>query len=297
MPPSRRSCVASLAGLTAGALGGCLSDVGGRTTGGSTATAEAETATSPPDGRSALRLVPLDEVPSGPSLRVYPWALARLLERGADADGPVRTHDRALLEGQRPLLPRFSAVRFAGERVPDGAYALDLSGGPRYRWLFAATAVEAPPEGATVLGVSDLPADRRALALEAIEGDRPSAYPETPLGTWARTAFVGGYLRHEGTVYRGRELRQTDAAFFAEDVWYVGRVAPTDEVSADAPRLLLDPLPRPARRVVDDLLAAWAEQLDPVETDVSDLDESARAALAATDGFLTHVAAFECLVV
>ncbi|WP_435063646.1 hypothetical protein [Halobaculum sp. EA56] len=299
VPHDRRSLLASLGVV---ALAGC--SAGGGRDDGQTDDGTAEDATSvdgaTDDGSDGedrpdtptLRLSVAEEVPIDGPVRVHPGPLARLLERAAERDGPVRTHDGMALEGKTPVLPDVETARLAGDAVDDGAYALDFDGGPRYEWLFGATSVEDPPADAEVVEVADLPADRRALALEAIHDGRPRAYPETPLGTWARTEFVGGYVRHEGTVYRGRELEQTDAAFFATEAWYVGTATPTDGAT-DAPRLLLDPLPDEARRVVDDLLASWAEELDPAEASVADLDDPARAALAETDWVLAHVAAFD----
>ena len=94
-------------------------------------------------------------------------------------------------------------------------------------------------------------------------------------------------------MYRGHERQQTDAAFFSNEVWYVASVTPTDDTPDDAPTLHLDPLPTAARRVIDDLLADWAPTLDPVEADVSDLDDQSRPALAETERLLAPVAAFE----
>ena len=300
MPPSRRSFVSALAFPAVAGLAGCLSDTDARATDAADSTGSSttpgSTASATADSAFTLRLAALESIPTDAPVRVHPRALARFLARGVDAEEAVRTHDGILLEGSRPILPRIDAARLSGERVDDGPYTLDLTGGLRYRWLFGATPVESTPENATVIDVDELPTARRDLALAAIGDGRPQAYPETPLGTWARRTFVGGYLRHEGTVYRGREVQQTDAAFFADEVWYVGRATPRTDAPADAPHLLLDPLPDGARRAVDGLLSTWADSRDPVETDVSDIDQSARTALRDAEALLTHVAAFEVTV-
>ncbi|SHH67881.1 hypothetical protein [Halobaculum gomorrense] len=305
MAPTRRRPL--LAALGTAAAAGCLgsaptdspagSTTDGPTTDGPTTdvTGSAPSA-GPGDGASpadTLRLAAVDRLPTGRPVRVHLRALAALLERGAATGEVVRTTDTIVRTGQPPLLPGKRTVRLTGDRVDDGAYALGVDGGLLYEWLLGATAVEEPPADAEVVVVDDLPADRRSLAVEAVEGGRATVEPQTPLGTWARTAFVGGYVRYRGTVYRGRERQQTDAAFFSNEVWYVATVTPTDDEPADAPTLHLDPLPESARPVVDDLLADWASTLDPVEAAVSDLDDRSRRALAETDFLLTHVAALE----
>lgn len=312
-PPGRRALLAAVAAV---ATAGCFTDgdattttrfdtagddtsagsgTAGPDTGGPETTGDTagDTAT---DAAITLRLSAADGIPEDVPVRVHPRALAAFLERGAASGDTVRTHDAAILRGRSPVLPTAAAARLSGETVEDGRYALDVSGGPRYEWIFGATPVDDPPADAEVLDVSTLAAERRSLVLEAIHDGRPRAYPETPLGTWARTEFVGGYVRYDGTVYWGREIRQTDAAFFAEEVWYVGTVTPSESGTGTVPHLHLDPLSGDARAAVDDLLAAWAKQLGPVEADVSGLDESARAALAETDTLLTHVAAFRLVL-
>lgn len=312
MVPTRRRPL--LATLGAAAAAGCLGDAPADPSDATDREPSATDATEPEpsadtgdgtdddsddsSGDDTLRLAPADGLPTDSPLRVHPRPLAALLERGAATDGAVRATDGIILTGQPPLLPGERTVRLVGDEVDDGAYALDIDGGLLYEWLLGATAVEDPPEDAEVVAVDDLSDDRRSLAVEAIEGGRATVEPHTPLGTWARTEFVGGYVRYDGTVYRGRERQQTDAAFFSEEVWYVASVRPTDEAAgdgsaSDAPTLHLDPLPSAAARVVDDLLGDWASNLDPVEADISDLDDPARRALAETDFLLTHVAVFE----
>ncbi|MFC6787101.1 hypothetical protein ACFQFH_14805 [Halobaculum halobium] len=295
MGPTRRRSL--LAALGASAVAGCLGDGPTDSTDGSAtdATDPDPSADSGDDASDVdtLRLAAADGLPTDRPIRVHPRPLARLLEGGAATDGLVRTTDSILLTGRPPLVSGEQTVYLASTEIEDGAYALDIDGGLLYEWLLGATAVEDPPTDAEVVAVDDLADDRRTLAVEAIEGGRATVEPQTPLGTWARRAFVGSYVRYQGTVYRGRERQQTDAAFFSNEVWYVASVTPTDDTATDAPTLHLDPLPQEARRVVDDLLGDWASALDPVEADVSDLDERSRRALAETDRLLTHVAAFE----
>ncbi|QZP36780.1 hypothetical protein [Halobaculum magnesiiphilum] len=298
----RRSLLATLG---AAAAAGCLGDAPTDSPGGSATDAADATESDPnadpeggaPDG-DTLRLANADDLPTDSPVSVHPRPLAEFLERGAATDGPVRATGATVLTGKPPFLPGERTVRLVGDEVDDGAYALDIDGGLLYEWLLGATAVEDPPADADIVAVDDLSDERRSLAVEAIEGGRATVEPHTPLGTWARTEFVGGYVRYDGTVYRGRERQQTDAAFFSTTVWYVGTVTPTEEAAADgsatdAPTLHLDPLPSAAARVVDDLLGDWASNLDPVEADISDLDDPARRALAETDFLLTHVTPFE----
>jgi len=278
----RRPLLASLGALGATAAAGCLGDAPTGSPGGNpSATAD------------TLRLAAADGLPTDRPVRVHPEPLSSLLERGATTDERVRATGSIRLTGQPPLLSGERTVGLAGDNVEDGPYELDIDGGLLYEWLLGAATVEDPPTDAEIVDVDALTDDRRTLALAAIEGDRATVEPQTPLGTWARTEFVGGYVRHEGTVYRGRERQQTDAAFFSEEVWYVASVTPTDAVPDDAPTLHLDPLPSAARRAVDDLLGDWASTLDPVETDVSGLDDRSRQAIAETDRLLTHVAVLE----
>ncbi|MXR41830.1 hypothetical protein GRX01_10845 [Halobaculum sp. WSA2] len=300
MSPRRRSLLVALGGLGSTAATGCLGDAPTESPDGDpSATGATETDPSgEPDGDNAraadtLRLAVADGFPADGPVRVHSGPLASLLERGATTGDRVRATDSILLTGRPPLLPGERTVTLAGDGVDDGAYELAVDGGLLYDWLLGATAVDDPPRDVDVVDVDALPNDRRSLAVEAIRGGRATVEPQTPLGTWARTEFVDGYVRREGTVYRGYERRQTDAAFFSEEVWYVASVTPTEGASSDAPTLHLDPLPSAARTVVDDLLADWASTLDPVEADVSDLDDRARRALAGTDRLLTHVAVFE----
>lgn len=299
VPTRRRSLLAALGCLGSTAAAGCLGDAPTESPDGDPSATDA-TETDPgsgadgdPTANDILRLAVADGFPADEPVRVHPEPLASLLERGATTGDRVRATDSILLTGRPPLLPGERTVRLAGDGVEDGAYELAVDGGLLYDWLLGATAVDDPPRDADVVDVDALPNDRRSLAVEAIQGGRATVEPQTPLGTWARTEFVDGYVRREGTVYRGYERQQTDAAFFSKEVWYVASVTPTDRASSDAPTLHLDPLPSAARTVVDDLLADWASTLDPVEADVSDLDDRARRALAGTDRLLTHVAVFE----
>ncbi|QZY00533.1 hypothetical protein [Halobaculum rubrum] len=282
VPTRRRSLLAALGALGATAVAGCLGD----------------TPTELSDGNplatvDTLRLSAADGLPTDRPVRVHPRPLASLLERGATTGDRVRATGSILLTGRPPLLSGERTVRLTGEGVDDGAYVLDIDGGLLYEWLLGATAVEDPPTDADIVAVDDLDDDRRSLVVEAIEGRRATVEPQTPLGTWARTEFVDGYVRHEGTVYRGRERQQTDAAFFSNEVWYVASVTPADAAPDDALTLHLDPLPPAARRAVDDLLGDWASTRDLVEADVSDLGDRSRRALAETDRLLAHVAVLE----
>jgi hypothetical protein len=174
-----------------------------------------ETSTTP-DGTLVLHAV--DGEPE-PPLRVYPTALRETLRTAATGDGPLRTTGSAHVYRPDPVLPDLETVALVDpDGEASGVYAVDCQGGTRYDLLVGAEAAH-PPTNATVTRVETLPAERRALAVAAVENEGPRVYPETELGEWVRTEFFDGYVSHDGTTYRGTEVQQTDVAFFSTDVW------------------------------------------------------------------------------
>lgn len=191
---------------------------------------------------------------AGASVTVYPTDLQEWLREAARTGETVRAYATVPTVVPEPVLPTLDSVRLedpAGE--VEGWYDLEASGGTRYEYL-AGASTASPPDDATVTPVSELSGERRRLAAAAIAGrtgDDARFYPETELGEWARTEFFGGYFSHEGTVYRGRELEQTDAGFFSHQCWYVLSLTPAAD--GDGPTLELAEIDPGVRRTVDRL--------------------------------------------
>ncbi|MFB6177702.1 MAG: hypothetical protein ABEI99_11265, partial [Halobaculum sp.] len=154
--------------------------------------------------------------------------------RAALSDGEIRVTARTFVTDPEPILPQFDRLELrTDESSVAGTYDLTATGGTRYELLVGARAVDSVPENATVTPLSNLSETRREFARKAIDGEGPRVYPETRLGEWVRTAFFGGYYRTaDGTVYRGRELQQTDAEFFSREVWCILSLSPTDATAA-----------------------------------------------------------------
>jgi len=151
-----------------------------------------------------------------------------------------------------------------------------------------------PPEDADITPVGELPDRRRDLALAAIgaESDHDRrVYPETVLGSWVRTRFFGGYYSYDGTVYRGYEVQQTDAAFTATKVWYVFSLSATEADTATTIRLA--DLDERGRALVDDLRSEH-ETVERMERDVDGEDAAVAETLASEHPYLlTHDVVYE----
>jgi hypothetical protein len=210
---------------------------------GATETGEPST----PTGTASLTDTPdpgVSLIPQGPDetppdeLIVFPATLQEPLRTAAAGDEPVRArvgmiHDRP---GSSPVLPGLvgDTVAIAGTDDQDGHYRIDGDSGVYYEWLVGADAVDAIPEDATVRTVASLSEPRRRVVREAIDtGTRRTIEPQTALGTWVRRTFIGGYWRTDEGVYRGREIQQTDAAFFSDVVWYVLALSPVTAEDSD----------------------------------------------------------------
>lgn len=288
MPSTRRTLLASLAGIAAGCTSPVREGTGPTAPAGTTDAPSPTTTSTPP---AELRLDPTSvEAVDGP-LTVYPSELVDWLREAAGTGGTVRGHAEVSAYAPEPVLPAFERVTLRGDDA--GSYAVDAAGGPRYRHLVGAERVDGPPAGEeeaeATTAVNDLPDERRALALAAIADDgSPRVYPETELGTWVRNEFYGGTFRHEGAYYRGHEVQQTDAAFFSREVWYVLSLSPVD---GDGTVLRLDDVGPAVRTAVDRLVG---DDATPVEGSASGpFPPAVRSFVAETAYLITHTAVYE----
>jgi len=289
-----------LAGLAAAAgLAGCtgLGGSGGARTDTSTPvpsrTPTATPSPSPTPGPDTLRLTRVDGVVDGRTV-LYPELLRSWLVRAARSEGPIRVTTTVSVPMPDPVLTRFEAVTLeTGDEAVDGTYAVDCEGGTRYEVLVGARSVESVPEDATVTPLSALAERRREVALAALGNERVTVYPETELGEWVREAWFGGYFRHDGTVYRGEEVRQTDAAFFSETLWMVLSLSSAPASNVDGPTLRFPELDPTVRAFLDEALAGREKDEEEAERTVDALPESVRSFAAETDHLLTQTTAFE----
>lgn len=197
-----------------------------------------------------------------------------------------------------PVLPQFEAVTLeTGEAALDGTYAVDCEGGTHYRLLVGAQPAESVPGEATVTPVSGLPDRRREVALAAIGNERVTVSPETRLGEWVRHGWFGGFFRHDGTVYRGTEVRQTDAALFSETLWIVLSLSPVAGSDVDGPTLRFPDLDPSVRAFVDGELANRTGGDEGVARTVDPLPDPVRSFAPGTEYLLTHTAVYEVEVV
>lgn len=241
----------------------------------------------PADGRITLQMV---DVHDGPPLRVYPTDLREILRTAASDEGPVRAVGSTSVYVPEPVLTAVETVELVDpEGEAGGVYAVDCQGGTRYDLLVGA--VEAtPPEGATVTSVADLSGERRDLAVKSIRNEGPRVYPETELGEWVRTEFFDGYFAHEGTTYRGKEVQQTDAAFFSTEVWYVLELSPTADAT-DPVTLDLASVDPTVRDRLDPILDDRSREQETYRADLAEIPGPVRSFLVETDRILTHTAA------
>lgn len=284
VPPHDRSRRAVLSTVAAGlaAIAGCA---GGEMTPTSSPTespTDAHTTTvthtaSPsatPTGTLTLDPIPTREADG--TLLVYPPDLREWLRTAATTDQPVRAHAETTSYDPSPPLPAFERVQFDDETGElSGIYDLAIEGDTRYELLVGAEETE-PPDDADVTAISSLPEERRQLALAAIgesTGDDARVYPETELGSWVRHEFFGGYFSHDMRTYRGKEAQQTDAEFFATDVWYVLSATAVDAPSAPV-TLRLASVDNDVRRVISDLRT---EERTPTSVSTTVTGETATA--------------------
>ncbi|WP_440990943.1 hypothetical protein [Haloarchaeobius baliensis] len=237
--PSRRTFVASVAAASA-TLAGCagLDSGDDRPTNDGTEPTDAPTTTQSTTTADDPRVQGLQVDPGGVhgAIRVVPDGLRRLIVDAAREDGVVRGHYEMFVDQPpSPDLAAFETLELRGTDGVDGTYAVDVQTGGRYRMQFEAAPAESVPDDATVVEGSELTTEQREFVRNATGSDPAETYPETELGTFARTVLAESYVRLDGEVYQGRERRQTDAEFFADRVWYVLSLEPTD---ADDPPVL-----------------------------------------------------------
>jgi hypothetical protein len=137
--------------------------------------------------------------------------------------------------------------------------------------------------------VSELEGERRELALAAVRNERPRIYPETELGEWVRAEWFDDRWEYDGTVYRGKEIQQTDAAFFSDQVWATVRMR---ETRAE-PQVVFE-LRAPGdavRETLDPVLADWSR--DETSTEVADPPAPVVEYLTGADLVATHTTVFE----
>ncbi|QKY18860.1 hypothetical protein B4589_000180 [Halolamina sp. CBA1230] len=294
----RRALLIGLGGAVV--LAGCQTgDDQSDTDSPSSTGSETATTTQSPTPSGQFSLTPTDPRAAEEPVTVLPADLPAWLRDVATADTTVREHagvDFApAVQAYEPIppLPVFDRVEIddpGGDA--GGRYDFDAEGGVRYDLLVGAEAVS-PPEDAEVTPISELSGERREIALAAVgaESDRDRrVYPETELGSWARTAFFGGYYRYDGTTYRGNEVQQTDAAFFSKRIWYVISASETDAEASVT--LALDEVDSRVRAVVDELRGEH-ETIEPMARRVE--GETAAVLAAFAEGgtlLLTHEAVY-----
>ena len=236
--PSRRTFVASVAAASA-TLAGCagVGDGSDPSTSDGTDPTDRSTTThqTTADGPQVQGLQ-VDPGGVHGAIRVVPDGLRTLLVDATRSDGAVRGHYPMLVnQPPSPDLAAFESVELRGTDGVDGTYSVDVQAGGRYRMQFDAAPAESVPDDATVVDGSELTGAQREFVRSATGSDSAEVYPETELGTWARTVLAEGYVHLDGEVYAGRERQQTDAEFFADRVWYVLSLEPVD---ADDPPVL-----------------------------------------------------------
>lgn len=301
-PPHDRSRRAVLSTVAAGlaAIAGCAGDETTPTEPQTDSPTDVHTTTvthtaSPSDTPTGtLTLEPIPAREADGRLLVYPSDLREWLRTAATTDRTIRAHAETPTYDPSPPLPAFERVQFddeAGEL--SGIYDLSVEGDTRYRLLVGAEETD-PPDDADVTAISSLPEERRKLALAAIgesTGDDARVYPETELGSWVRHEFFGGYFSHDGTTYRGKEAQQTDAEFFATEVWYVLSATAVDASSAPA-TLRLAGVDEAVRGVISELRPEEGTPI-PVSTTVSGKTDAAVRGFAEENPLLlTHDAVY-----
>jgi hypothetical protein len=289
----RRGLLAALG--SAVALAGCQTDDEQSSTDSPPGTeSETATPTSSPAPSGRFSLTPVDPADADGELTVFPENLREWLRTVATTDETVRAHAGTYSVDPDPPLPAFERVQVLDELGDiEGIYDLAVEGDTRYRLLVGAEPTD-PPDDADVTPVESLSAARRRLTLAAIEGaagDDARVYPETALGSWVRQELFGGFVSSDGETYRGFERQQTDAEFYATNVWYVLSGTAVDAPSAPA-TLRLAAIDDRVRDVVEELQAATNR---PQSTETAVTGETAAAVRAFVERvpfLLTHDAVY-----
>lgn len=289
----RRKLVAGVVGCVS--LAGCL-DGDDRTETDSLPSTGSETPTltssSTPTGR--LSLTPIHPAEVDGELTVLPENLQQWLRTAATTAETVRAHAGTDSYDPDPPLPAFERVELHDELGDaDGTYDLDVEGDTRYR-LHVGAEKATPPNDADVTPVSSLPEDRRTLAIAAIDGaagDDARVSPETELGSWVRHDFFGGYVSDDQETYTGFERQQTDAEFYATNVWYVLSATAVDAPSAQI-TLRLAAVDDAVRQLIDDRREATDRPQSMEATVSGGATAAVRAFAEETQSLLTHDAVY-----
>ena len=303
---SRRALLATLATAGVGSLAGCLDARGRSADRDGPPPSDADVGSPATDGTpdtsaTTLRLTHTDPAAVDGPVVVYPTALRGWLRDAATGEEPIRVHGSAPVDAPTPMLTTLSAVELPADVGESGAddgrqvYEVRGEGGTRYDVLVGAEAVDAAPDDATPTPVGDLSETRRDLVRRAIdEQSRATVVPETRLGEWVRTEFFGGYVERDGQVYRGYEIRQTDAAFFSGEFWLVVSLAPVEASAAPTPvtRLTFPEISGVVRSAVDPVLSE-SKRSESLTTATVEDGETLAEFGAAHDYLLTHTALFE----
>lgn len=300
---SRRALLATLATAGVGSFAGCLDALDRSAERDGPPPADADVGSPETDGTTGesvtrLRLTHTDPAAVDGPVVVYPTLLRSWLRDAATGEGPIRVHGSAPVDAPMPILASLSAVELPADASGDGerqTYAVRGEGGTRYDLLVGAEAVESVPGDADPTPVGDLSEPRRDLVRRAIsEQSRATVVPETRLGEWVRTEYFDGYVEQGGTVYRGYEVRQTDAAFFSEEFWLVVSLVPVAAADAPTPvtRLAFPEVPQAVRSAVDPVLSE-SKRAESLTTATVEDDDALREFAATHDYLLTHTALFE----
>lgn len=288
VPHCHRRAYLALLASALGSVAGC-SSVEGPGTAPENGTAGDATTASPTVGDSGQVVVERADAPHDGPLAVFPADLASWLRTAATGE-TVRAVAPVSRYTPRPVLPRFDHVELRTPAETLGTFAVAAEGGTHYELLVGASEVESIPPDATATPVADLPSTRRKLVRAVIDGARRTVEPQTTLGEWTRHEWFGGYYRHEGTVYRGREVKQTDAAFFSKRLWLVLRLTPVESPPTDPVRLDLS-VDATVRDELGDAVTTAIGEEGPGETATVPLDslsDRSRRFVETTPALLTH---------
>lgn len=292
---TRRSVLA-LSGAALGGVAGCAGVLDRDQEqpdddGASTPPTESPT---PDDTPDSLTLTAVEPPLAGPEVEprvvtVYPESMALALRRAARIKGTYRSHGPAFVSAPEPFWTRYDTVRITGQDAgdtPKGTYEMEAEGGVRYELLVGADRLDGDEPAASV---SELEGERRELALAAIRNEGPRVYPETELGEWVRTEWFGNRWEHDGTVYRGKEVQQTDAAFFSQQVW--ATVVLRESVGHPQVVFELRAPGEAVRDALDPVFAEWSK--DESTAGMDDPPEPVAEYLRDVDLLATHTAVCE----
>jgi hypothetical protein len=191
---------------------------------------------------------------------VFPENLSRWLSEAVESDRTLRVVGDSLFPVGDLVLTAFGRVRVAGPDHRAMGVRLSVAGGRYARRTLSARRVTDPAGRPTP--TAELPPARRYL-VAATAGSEVTVEPQSELGRWALSSFVGGEFRYDGAVYRGVVVGSDDPSGEDSRVWYVLSATPAP---AHGPALRLGGLSEFDRRLFREAVAPAA----PFET----VDES-----------------------